>query len=80
MDSFVRDNEVEMQARLEAVPAPSRAARALEGYLMEEEKRDQPQTASSRGDAVAGDFAAVGATLPILGLLLVWRWRRRRAA
>jgi cobaltochelatase CobN len=81
MESFVSGNEAQLQARLEAVPAPSRAARELDGYLMEQERRDQPQAArSNRGDRIGGEYAVVAASVPVLAVLFAWRWRRRRAS
>jgi cobaltochelatase CobN len=77
-ESFVQKNDAAMQARLEAVPAPSRAARELEGYLMEERKEPQA-AASQRADGAPNELAALWASLPVLGLLEAWRWRRRRA-
>jgi cobaltochelatase CobN len=78
-ESFARQNDAEMQARLEAVPAPSRAARELDGYLMEQEQRNT-SAKNRQSDAGGGELAAVWASLPVLGLLVAWRWHRRRAA
>ena len=48
-EAFSRQNDAQMAARLAAVPAPSRAARELEGYLMEE--RDRSAQCAQRGAA-----------------------------
>jgi hypothetical protein len=76
-EAFSRQNDAQMAARLEAVPAPSRAARELEGYLMEERDRSAQARNEARRDTAASEYAAVWATLPVLGLLLAWRWKRR---
>jgi cobaltochelatase CobN len=78
--AFSRRNEAQMAARLEAVPAPSRFSRQLEGFLMEQRDRSaQPQN-QARRDGLPSAWAGVYTSLPVLGLLLVWRWRRKRRA
>ena len=54
-----------------------RAARQLEGYLMKERDRSTQARNEARADARPSEYAAVWASLPVLGVLLVWRWRRR---
>jgi cobaltochelatase CobN len=75
-ESFAKQNDAQMAARLEAVPAPSRFARQIEGYLMEE--RQKAQRNEARHDAPVNEYAALWASLPLLGLLVAWRWKRRR--
>ena len=75
--SSARSNDAQMSARLAAVPAPSRAAEKLEGYLMEV-RRQSSQKNPSRRDPGAQDYAALWTSLPVLGALLVWRWKRRK--
>jgi hypothetical protein len=76
-EAFSRQNDARTAARLEAVPAPSRAARQLEGYLMEERERSSQARNDAREDARPNAYAAVFATVPVLGVLLFWRWKRR---
>jgi hypothetical protein len=76
-EAFSRQNDAQMAARLAAVPAPGRTARQLEGYLMEERDRSTQARNDARADARPNEYMAVIATLPVLGVLLVWRWRRR---
>jgi cobalamin biosynthesis Mg chelatase CobN len=76
-EAFSRQNDAQMAARLESIPAPSRGARELEGYVMEERDRSQQTRNEARRNAVASQYAAVWASLPVLGVLLVWRWKRR---
>ncbi len=73
-----RENDAKMAARLEAVPAPSRAISELEGYVMEEGQQAE-QKNDTRDTGAPSQWAPAVASLPVLGLLLAWRWRRRRA-
>jgi cobaltochelatase CobN len=68
-----RPQAAEMQARA--------AAPSLQGYLMEEERRDKSPAAPRPASApqVGGEWASLLATLPILAILVAWRSRRRRA-
>ena len=75
-ESFSRQNDAQIAARLEAVPAPGRLARQLEGYLMDERDGSPRERNQARQDAPAGEYTVIWAALPVLGLLLVWRWRR----
>jgi cobaltochelatase CobN len=79
-EAFSRQNDAQMAARLAAVPAPSRNARQLEGYLMEERDRSTQSRNEARQDASPSQYAGVLASLPVLGLLLAWRWSRRRSS
>jgi hypothetical protein len=79
-EAFSRQNDAQMAARLEAVPAPSRAARQLEGYVMEERDRSTRERNEAREDVHPSEYAAVWSSLPVLGLLLIWRWKRTRRA
>jgi cobaltochelatase CobN len=76
-ESFSRQNDAQMAARLAAVPAPSRTARQLAGYLMEERDRSTQARNEARVDGRPNEYTAVLTTLPVLGVLLAWRWRRR---
>ena len=76
-EAFSRQNDAQIAARLATVPAPSRTARQLEGYLMEERDRSTQSRNEAREDARPNEYAPVLATLPVIGVLLIWRWRRR---
>ncbi len=93
-ERFVARNEAQMAARLanpprpvnqqtaapkEAQQAPSPATKALQGYLMEQQRRDQARAIQRIAPAIDDKLAALLMTLPMLALLLGWRWRRRRA-
>ena len=73
--SFATQNDAKMAANLATVPAPSRTARRLEGYLMEE--RAQEPRNEARRDSAVQEYAALWASMPLLAFLLVWRWKRR---
>jgi hypothetical protein len=48
--------------------------------MEQEQNNNAKATSSNRGDSVGGEYAVVAASVPVLGVLLFWRWRRRRAA
>jgi cobaltochelatase CobN len=75
LESFAKQNDAQMAANLATVPAPSRNARQLEGYLMEE--REQSSRNDARRDAAVNEYLTLLASVPVLALLLVWRWKRR---
>jgi hypothetical protein len=77
MQSFAQKNDARMAENLATVPAPSRLARQLEGYLMEE--RTEARRNEARRDSAVNDYAALWASMPVLALLIVWRWKRRRS-
>jgi cobaltochelatase CobN len=76
-EAFSRQNDAQMAARIAAVPTPSRTARRLEGYLMEERDRSTQSRNEARRVAPPSEYAPVLVSLPVLGILLVWKWRRR---
>ena len=74
--SFAQQNDAQMAANLSTVPAPSRTARKLEGYLMEE--RAQEPRNEARRDSAVQEYAALWASMPLLACLVAWRYKRRR--
>ena len=78
LDSFVRSNDARVAARLEAVPAPSRNVRNIEGQVLEARQTSTNPRNEARRDAVPSEWQAAAASLPILGLLVAWRYGRRR--
>ena len=77
LDSFVRSNDAKLAARLEAVPAPSRAAGEVEGYVMEEQDRSKPKPNDARTESALSGYEALYASVPVIAVLLLWRWRRK---
>jgi hypothetical protein len=78
LDSFARENDARMAARLEAVPAVSRAVQQIEGYLMDERQQATRPLNDTRRDAVTSEWQIAIASLPVLAMLLAWRWKRRQ--
>jgi cobaltochelatase CobN len=78
LDTFVRENDARLAARLETVPAPSREAGDVEGYLMEAQDRSKPAPNDARAEPSGGGYEVLYASVPVLALLVAWRWRRRR--
>ena len=78
-EAFVEQNERRVAERLEALPPGAGPAPQVTGYVMEERRQAaSPQSrplAEGRGDS---PWEAVAVAVPVLGALLVWRWRRRR--
>jgi cobaltochelatase CobN len=74
--SFATQNDAKMAANLATTPAPSRNARRLEGYLMEQ--RVQEQRNEARRDSAMQQYAGLWASVPLLACLVAWRYKRRR--
>jgi len=62
------------------VPAPSRNVRQIEGQVMEARQTSTAPRNDARRDAVPSEWQAAAAALPVLGLLVAWRYGRRRRA
>jgi cobaltochelatase CobN len=77
MQSFAQKNDAQMAANLATVPTPSRTARQLEGYVMEQ--RTEAQRNQARRDAAVNEYTALWASMPVLALLIAWRYKRRRS-
>jgi cobaltochelatase CobN len=78
LSSFATHNDAQMAENLSKVPAISRMARQLKGYLMEE-RRNEPKPPTEPTTASRGTVVRVVLTgAPIIALLIAWRWRRRR--
>jgi cobaltochelatase CobN len=77
LDSYVQQNEATLTARLESVPAPSRQVSEIEGLVMEERTNAKERLNDTRQDNTPSEWQALAASLPVLGLLLAWRWKRR---
>ncbi|MEQ1946993.1 MAG: cobaltochelatase subunit CobN [Bryobacteraceae bacterium] len=83
-EEFVKKNEQEQptqqtQAQPKA-PSDKPAPSGFEGYLMEvkEQMKQAAQKPMANMDG-SSDWGAVGFSLPVLGILLLWRWRHYRA-
>jgi cobaltochelatase CobN len=81
LDSFSRSNDARVMARLEAVPAPSRNVRQIAGQVMEARQTTSTNPRNKvRRDAAAPEWQVAAASLPILVLLVAWRYGRRRGS
>jgi cobaltochelatase CobN len=78
LDSYVQQNDAKLAARLDRVPAPSRHVKEIEGLVMEERTNASERLNDTRQDATPSEWQAVAITLPVLGLLLAWRWKQGR--
>jgi cobaltochelatase CobN len=78
LESYAGQNDAKVASRLAEVPAPGRAAKQLEGYLMDEEKKNAEAQNNTRRDVLTTEWEVALASLPVLGLLLAWRWKRSR--
>jgi cobaltochelatase CobN len=76
LDSYVQQNDAKLAARLDRVPAPSRSVKEIEGLVMEERTNASQRLNDTRQDATPSEWQAIAITLPVLGLLLAWRWKR----
>jgi cobaltochelatase CobN len=77
LSSFASKNDAEMAANLSKVPALSRVATQLKGYLMEARQTQPDPTATSSRRTPASRWQPLWAGGPVLIVLLVMRMRRR---
>ena len=75
--NFAKQNDAQMAENLSKVPAMSRVARQLEGYVMEQRENNQsrPNTSSN---LARPELQVLFAGIPIIALLVLWRRRRLR--
>ena len=79
-ENFATENDAEMARNLETVPAMSRIARQLKGYVMEQRDNNQQSPTQPNSGASRPEFVVLLTGAPILLLLLVWRRRHRGGA
>ena len=77
LSSFASKNDAEMAANLSKVPAMSRMATQLKGYLMEARQNQQDPNAKASAPTPASRWQPLWAGGPMLVALIVWRMRRR---
>jgi len=77
LSSFAQKNDAEMAANLSKVPAISRMATQLKGYLMEARQNRPDPAATSPTRTPASPWQPLWAGGPVVLFLLVWRMRRR---
>ena len=79
-ENFAAENDADMARNLETVPAMSRMARQLEGYVMEQRANSEQSLTRPNSGASRPEFVVLLTGAPILLLLLVWRRRHRGGA
>jgi cobaltochelatase CobN len=77
LSSFAQKNDAEMAANLSKVPAMSKMANQLKGYLMEARQSDSDPAAQRTSPTPASPWQPLWAGGPIILALLVWRMRSR---
>ncbi len=76
-ENFAKQNDAQMAANLAKVPAMSRVANTIKGYVMEQ--RDQSQSPDASTDMVIRtEVQALAVGIPVIALLVAWRWQRTR--
>jgi cobaltochelatase CobN len=76
--NFAQRNDTQMAANLERIPAISRMANTIKGYVMEQRDQSREQASQQTAAAARGELQALAVGLPVLAMLIVWRWRRTR--
>ena len=75
--NFAKRNDAQMAENLSKVPAISRVANQIKGYVMEQ--RAQKATSDTVApDAVRSEAQALMMGLPVVAVLVAWRWHRLR--
>lgn len=76
-EDFVKQNEAPDQLTQGEMSQGSSSAPQLTGYRMEMTERSQASRQQGATVVSSGNWDALWVTLPILGLLFAWRWRRQ---
>ena len=75
--NFAKQNDAQVAANLAKVPAMSRVANTIKGYVMEQ--RDTSQSPNSSNEMVVrSEVQALAIGIPVIALLIAWRWQRTR--
>ncbi|MBI3046831.1 MAG: cobaltochelatase subunit CobN [Acidobacteria bacterium] len=77
--NFARQNDARMAANLSKVPAVSRVARQLAGYVMERREENASDADPQREAPLRSEVQVLLTGGPIVALLVLWRRRYRRA-
>jgi cobaltochelatase CobN len=75
--NFASQNDARMAENLAKVPAMSRAANAIKGFVMEQHDKSQQQNSES-GETLRTEVQALVVGIPVIALLVAWRWKRAR--
>jgi cobaltochelatase CobN len=74
--NFAKRNDAQMAENLSKIPAISRVANQIKGYVMEQREQQRDHAASSPDTRSELQSLIVG--VPVLAALVAWRWRRGR--
>jgi cobaltochelatase CobN len=77
---FARQNDTRAAENLARVPSASRDARQLRGYVMEQREQSQQAQSATSSNPPPAELQLVLAGMPLIALLVAWRWRHRRRA
>jgi len=77
LQEFAERNDAREKAEAGAARA---APDDLKGYLMEQENRSQRQQSAGTQSGQSSPWSTLWWAIPLLSLLLLWRWRESRAA
>jgi cobaltochelatase CobN len=78
--NFAKQNDAQMAANLAKVPGPSRDSTQLKGYVMEQRDNQKPKPSPPNDGAPRAELQVLMTGVPIVALLMAWRWHRRRHA
>jgi hypothetical protein len=75
--NFAKQNDARVAENLSKTPAISRVANTIKGYVMEQRDQSKPADAPNN-TVVRTEVQALAIGLPVIALLVAWRWRARR--
>jgi cobaltochelatase CobN len=75
--NFAKRNDAQVAENLAKTPAITRAANRIKGYVMEQRDNSQNKDAAS-SEVVRSEVQALAVGIPVIVLLVLWRWRRAR--
>lgn len=78
--AFAQRNDAEMAAKVSTVPAISRIANQIKGYVMEQRTDDRGKDSTPTGQDMSASTRAILTGGSLIALLIAWRWRRARTA
>jgi cobaltochelatase CobN len=75
--NFAKQNDAQVAANLAKVPAMSRVANTIKGFVMEQRDKSQQRNGET-GDVVRSEVQGLLVGIPVAVLLVAWRWQRTR--
>jgi len=74
--NFAKNNDAQMAENLKKTPVMSRVANTIKGYVMEQHDKNQPHNSDT--GQVRTEVQALVVGIPVIALLVAWRWKRAR--